>query len=268
MSNRNDRADGSGERRSSHAASESPRLTPPLLHDGAYNLSSDTTTHAPLYHQVPPPTVHAPANSASSSTSALPASRPSLQNLSSHVPNLPSSAAPGLRTTLSPILMQTTAPAHPHPLGLPTPSTSPTHFDTASGVAMVSLEAAAEPHYVGESSGAFWSTVVGKGITANMTDMPKHERDSRSRPRSPTPSDQSVLLSALQRGVPDNVADRVLKAVYGHLHPRVGQLCSLARWAGRCDAAPLPNSQATEEAGLYALRGRSARDIRGPGNGC
>ena len=54
-----------------------------------------------------------------------------------------------------------------------------------------------------------------------MTDLPIPERSTRARERSPETSDQTALLAALQRGIPSNVADKVLLAVFKHLQPRV-----------------------------------------------
>jgi hypothetical protein len=97
-----------------------------------------------------------------------------------------------------------------------------TRREAAAGMAMITLEAAAEPHYVGESSGSFWSDVVAKGMceprskTRNGTRLKKAFRH-----RSPSPTDRHILRTSLQRQMSNDVADHILLTVYRHLHARV-----------------------------------------------
>nr|XP_031860300.1 uncharacterized protein CI109_004184 [Kwoniella shandongensis]KAA5527372.1 hypothetical protein CI109_004184 [Kwoniella shandongensis] len=92
-------------------------------------------------------------------------------------------------------------------------------FETAKGLAMISLEAAAEPHYVGESSGSLWTTLVAKGIPAPQVGISsKHVPHKPS--RSPSPTRRAALRASLARPLPKDVADFVLQTVYCHLQSR------------------------------------------------
>ncbi|KAK8870133.1 hypothetical protein IAR55_000703 [Kwoniella newhampshirensis] len=92
-------------------------------------------------------------------------------------------------------------------------------FETAKGLAMISLEAAAEPHYVGESSGSFWTTLVAKGIQAPQAGFTsKHALSKPS--RSPSPTRRAILRQSLARPLSKDVAAYVLQTVYCHLHSR------------------------------------------------
>lgn len=97
-----------------------------------------------------------------------------------------------------------------------------TRRDIAKGMAMVTLEAAAEPHYVGESSGSFWSDIISRGMcepsSANISSR-RHNR--RPRDRSPSPTDRHILRSSLQRQLSEEVAGHILLTVYQHLYSRV-----------------------------------------------
>ena len=84
---------------------------------------------------------------------------------------------------------------------------------------MVSLEAAAEPHYVGESSGSLWTTIIARGMHAPATARTKGRSGRVS--RSPSPHDMASLRSSLLRPLPDQTAQLVIETVYRHLHPRV-----------------------------------------------
>lgn len=85
---------------------------------------------------------------------------------------------------------------------------------------MISLEAAAEPHYVGESSGSFWSMVVAKGMHLPRVGA-DHSKARPGRARSPPPTQLTDLREALQAPIPDAVADHMLVTVYQHIHARV-----------------------------------------------
>jgi hypothetical protein len=97
-----------------------------------------------------------------------------------------------------------------------------TRREIAKGMAMVTLEAAAEPHYVGESSGSFWSDVIAQGMCepsrANRT---QKRGNKRPRNRSPSPTDRHILRASLQRQLSNDVAKHILLTVYQHLHSRV-----------------------------------------------
>lgn len=101
-------------------------------------------------------------------------------------------------------------------------------FETAKGLAMVSLEAAAEPHYVGESSGSLWTTVISKGMHAPRASRSARDTTQRTS-RSPSPSRMAVLRSQLASPLSEDLAALVLETVYRHLHSRVSALlpCSL-----------------------------------------
>jgi hypothetical protein len=97
-------------------------------------------------------------------------------------------------------------------------------FETAKGLAMISLEAAAEPHYIGESSGSLWTTVISRGMhTPRMTSATKPRAMRPS--RSPSPSRLTVLRSQLLKPLSEELAKLVIDTVYRHLHSRVSYLC-------------------------------------------
>lgn len=96
-----------------------------------------------------------------------------------------------------------------------------TNRDIAKGMAMVTLEAAAEPHYVGESSGSFWSDVIARGMCKSNGNRGEGRHNKRPRDRSPSPTDRQILRTSLQRQLPNDVARHLLLTVYQHLHPRV-----------------------------------------------
>lgn len=97
--------------------------------------------------------------------------------------------------------------------------------DAATGLAMISLEAAAEPHYVGESSGSFWSNVVTQGMREpSRREENKTRAPTRFKDRSPSPTDHRILRTSLQRQLSNEVAKHVLLTVYRHLHSRVSSL--------------------------------------------
>lgn len=77
-------------------------------------------------------------------------------------------------------------------------SDSQSVFETAKGLAMISLEAAAEPHYVGESSGSLWTTVVSKGLHAPRSSRGPRESSERTS-RTPSPTRLAALRAQLAR---------------------------------------------------------------------
>lgn len=156
------------------------------------------------------------ASSTAQSSFAIPSAPPPLnRHTSSHPPN--SSTTTSYQNT------NHQSHAQVQPTGVATKESTPdARFDTATGIALVSLEAAAEPHYIGESSGFMWSTVFSKGLSADVTDFEGHARPSPTNKKPPSaPVEHHALLSNLQQAIPDKVAERVLEAVYVHLHPRV-----------------------------------------------
>jgi len=97
-----------------------------------------------------------------------------------------------------------------------------TRREIATGMAMVTLEAAAEPHYVGESSGSFWSDVITQGMKEPRgTSRGRRQTNKRPRNRSPSPTDRHILRASLQRQLSNEVARHILLTVYQHLHSRV-----------------------------------------------
>ncbi len=87
---------------------------------------------------------------------------------------------------------------------------------------MISLEAAAEPHYVGESSGSFWSMIVAKGMPLPRVGADHAKsRPGRTRSPTPTPTHLAHLCTTLQTQISDAVADHILVTVYQHIHSRV-----------------------------------------------
>lgn len=108
-----------------------------------------------------------------------------------------------------------TAPATAH-----APDEHPSVFETAKGLAMISLEAAAEPHYIGHDSGALWTTVISKGMSTPRNK--RSPRDHTQKPsRSPSPSRLTALREQLARPISDDLAALVLETVYRHVHSRV-----------------------------------------------
>lgn len=96
--------------------------------------------------------------------------------------------------------------------------------ETGDDLAMISLEAAAEPHYVGESSGSLWTTVLTEGLHV----APSFYSDGKpvggfaTMKKSASPTADSILRANLQRPISDEVADRLLDTVYKHVQARVG----------------------------------------------
>jgi hypothetical protein len=110
--------------------------------------------------------------------------------------------------------------------GRPPSPSSRTRQEAAKGLAMITLEAAAEPHYVGESSGSFWSSVVGQGMYEPSSSNGAGKQTKRNfRNRSPSPTDHHILRASLQRQLSDEVASHILLTVYRHLHSRVSPSC-------------------------------------------
>jgi hypothetical protein len=104
-----------------------------------------------------------------------------------------------------------------------------TRREIATGMAMVTLEAAAEPHYVGESSGSFWSDVITQGMREPRgTTRGRRQANKRPRNRSPSPTDRHILRASLQRQLSNEVARHILLTVYQHLHSRVSSEMSHA----------------------------------------
>lgn len=102
-----------------------------------------------------------------------------------------------------------------------------TRREIAKGMAMVTLEAAAEPHYVGESSGSFWSDVITKGMCEpSSANRGRKRLNKRPRDRSPSPTDRHILRTSLQRQLSNEVARHILLTVYQHLHSRVSLIKS------------------------------------------
>ena len=98
-------------------------------------------------------------------------------------------------------------------------------FETAKGLAMISLEATAEPHYVGESSGYLWMTVISKGMHAPRLNSVTHKRRIRNS-RSPSPSRPATLRTKLLRPLSEDLSKLIIDTVYQHLHSRVRTLVS------------------------------------------
>lgn len=93
-------------------------------------------------------------------------------------------------------------------------------FETAKGLAMISLEAAAEPHYVGESSGSLWTTVISQGLHAPRAGRAGKEPSEKTA-RSPSPARLAALRTQLARPLPPDTATLVSDTVCRHLHSRV-----------------------------------------------
>ncbi|WVR08413.1 hypothetical protein IAU60_005468 [Kwoniella sp. DSM 27419] len=118
-----------------------------------------------------------------------------------------------------------------HPVSSMSPSDDGSMEEAAKGLAMISLEAAAEPHYVGESSGSLWSTLItggmgsrphahfeGVGLRRVASTQPPKATD----PRQGLPADSlnAALHQAIQQPLAPEVATAVLETVFRHLHPR------------------------------------------------
>jgi len=140
-----------------------------------------------------------------------------------------------------PVAQPTSGPQNAHNMQFPAvdnqgrqaPPTSPSlraRREAAEGMAMITLEAAAEPHYVGESSGSFWSDVVAQGMCEQHSGVSGRKR-SRGTPRnrSPSPTDRHILRTSLQRQLSNEAAKHILLTVYRHLHSRVSQLTSVVQ---------------------------------------
>ena len=101
-------------------------------------------------------------------------------------------------------------------------------FDTAKGLAMISLEAAAEPHYVGESSGSLWSIIVAKGMSLPSFAKDPTSKRRQDRARSMSPDRKAHLQAALQIPIHESLAVHVLGRVYDHLQARVSDLANMS----------------------------------------
>ncbi|OCF44232.1 hypothetical protein I317_01850 [Kwoniella heveanensis CBS 569] len=101
--------------------------------------------------------------------------------------------------------------------------------EAAKGLAMISLEASAEPHYIGESAGSLWTSVIGRGMSTH----PHSPVDGSKRhmPRldgsSAMPASSSIegaldkaLHRAIQQPLTLVVSTTVLETVFRHVHPR------------------------------------------------
>ncbi|WVW84315.1 hypothetical protein I302_106349 [Kwoniella bestiolae CBS 10118] len=102
--------------------------------------------------------------------------------------------------------------------------------DAAKGLAMISLEAAAEPHYVGESSGSLWTTVISGGIHSHphqMGETSKRALGSLAQRRMAhdpeVPQEQLGIINirqSIQQPLPLDIASQAIEIVFRHLHPR------------------------------------------------
>ncbi|WWC69844.1 uncharacterized protein I206_103787 [Kwoniella pini CBS 10737] len=123
-------------------------------------------------------------------------------------------------------------PTHGH---LPTSPTSGIESDEGSlekGVAMISLEAAAEPHYVGESSGSLWTTVISGGMHSHPYQQQQQNeglkrqgiayRNKVEQGMEPSNigSNDIDVLQAIQIPLSDDTSTLALETVFSHLHPR------------------------------------------------
>lgn len=130
---------------------------------------------------------------------------------------------------LRPVASAERAPPAPPLVSPDAESDSQSVFETAKGLAMISLEAAAEPHYVGESSGSLWTTVISKGMHAPRTGRAARE-PSEKPSRSPSPARLTALRGQLARPLPQDLATLVLDTVFRHLHSRVSQIAHTDRF--------------------------------------
>ncbi|WWC62255.1 uncharacterized protein I303_104851 [Kwoniella dejecticola CBS 10117] len=124
-------------------------------------------------------------------------------------------------------------PIHPN---LPTSPTSGIESDegsledAAKGLAMISLEAAAEPHYVGESSGSLWTTVISGGIHSQQHQqlndgLKRHGATARKQAEQDIGPSKSTIgeldtLQAIQQPLPSDTNTLALETVFSHLHSR------------------------------------------------
>ncbi|WRT68116.1 uncharacterized protein IL334_005091 [Kwoniella shivajii] len=120
------------------------------------------------------------------------------------------------------------------PSRLPTSPGSELHSeesleDAAKGLAMISLEAAAEPHYVGESSGSLWRSVIAGGMHSQTQQLDGLRRGIHSTHRQVSSASAqhqqgepsiAVIRQIVQRPIPIDTANSLLETVFRHLHPR------------------------------------------------
>ncbi|WWD03163.1 hypothetical protein V865_001210 [Kwoniella europaea PYCC6329] len=106
--------------------------------------------------------------------------------------------------------------------------------DAAKGLAMISLEAAAEPHYVGESSGSLWTTVISGGMHPQLQHHQIGEASRRAvgncaqrkkfhNSDIPHVGEHLGVLNvrqAIQQPLPLDISIQVAETVFKHLHPR------------------------------------------------
>jgi hypothetical protein len=173
----------------------------------------------PAHSEVPPTTDW--QDWFSSMTPAQPSPTPNPASSSIQPQSQPHTVLPNLQVHIPSYPTQIPQPIPPAPIVSPivTP-TSDSLFETAKGLAMISLEAAAEPHYVGESSGSLWTTLVSRGMQVPPTAL----EGPSAQPvveTAPTPLHLALLRANLQRAIPNHVADAMLETVYRHLHSRV-----------------------------------------------
>ncbi|WVQ94026.1 hypothetical protein IAU59_001104 [Kwoniella sp. CBS 9459] len=101
--------------------------------------------------------------------------------------------------------------------------------EAAKGLAMISLEASAEPHYIGESAGSLWTSVIGRGMSTHphspVDGNKKHTARLDGGFAVPvSTSIEEALDKALHRSIQQpltlEIATTVLETVYRHIHPR------------------------------------------------
>ncbi|KAL7418364.1 hypothetical protein Q5752_006822 [Cryptotrichosporon argae] len=139
----------------------------------------------------------------------------------------PAAAAVPLTAPAPPALLATAVPSSAHVFE-PSTEISPgvvsdegSMFEAAKGLAMISLEAAAEPHYVGESSGSIWTTVIAHGMQTTHAALESLLKTSPTAQVAGPPAQPLPLLKqALLRPIPEHVAATLLETVYQHLHSR------------------------------------------------
>ena len=172
--------------------------------------------------QVPPTTAPAPSPAVQYDWDLI------MSNFARHVTKVTTdrnvTAAAAIPLTHAALNTSAAAPNGP----VSTPMVSPTSeresddhsvFETAKGLAMISLEATAEPHYIGESSGYLWMTVISKGMHAPKLSNVSNRRSAPS--RSPSPSRPSILRTKLLNPLSEDLSKLIIDTVYQHLHSRV-----------------------------------------------
>ncbi|WVF66411.1 hypothetical protein IAT40_001151 [Kwoniella sp. CBS 6097] len=101
--------------------------------------------------------------------------------------------------------------------------------EAAKGLAMISLEASAEPHYIGESAGSLWTSIIGRGLSTHPHSPVDGNKRHIFRPNeiSTMPVSTSIggaldqaLHRAIQQPLTSDSATTILETVFRHVHPR------------------------------------------------